>query len=73
MEKRGPSFVPQEKVGVAYLAADQLVLITVPHHLIDELIRQIGEDSMLAKAIRVQVAAEGEVSDANVPVEDLTN
>jgi hypothetical protein len=74
MEHKGPSFVPQTKVGVAYLKADKLVLITVPEHLVDELIDQVGEDSMLAKAIRMQVAADGEISDRpDVPVEDLTN
>lgn len=74
MEPVGPSFVPQNKVGVAYLKADKLVLITVPEHLVAELIEQLGEDSMLAKAIRMQVEAEGEISDRpDVPAGDLTN
>ena len=75
MDPVGPKLIPQKQIAVAYLDSEQLLLITVPQHLIQELIDAVGEDHVLAKAIRTQVGAAPKVEHRapEITIEDLTN
>ena len=55
-EKLGPRLETRRDVGVAYLRNEELLLLSVPLELIDELCEQLGTDSELSKVIKAQVA-----------------
>jgi hypothetical protein len=75
MDPIGPKLIPQKQIAVSYLDSEQLLLITVPHHLIQELIDAVGEEHVLARAIRMQVEAAPKVEHRapEITIEDLTN
>jgi hypothetical protein len=54
MEK-GKLFEEQNAVGVAYLASEEILLLSIPLKFVDELCEQLGLDSDLAQAIKQQV------------------
>jgi len=55
-EKQGPKLETRRDVGVAYLRNEELLLLSVPLELIDELCEQLGTASELSKVIKAQVA-----------------
>ena len=55
-EKQGPKLETRRDVGVAYLRNEELLLLSVPLELIDELCEQLGINSELSKVIKAQVA-----------------
>lgn len=56
-EEKQPFFERRDVVGVAYLKSEEILLLSIPLHLIDELCEQLGEDSDLSRAIRQQTKA----------------
>jgi hypothetical protein len=55
-EQQGPQLETRRDVGVAYLRNEELLLLSVPLELIDELCEQLGTGSDLSKVIKAQVA-----------------
>ena len=50
-EKQGPQLETRRDVGVAYLRNEELLLLSVPLELIDELCEQLGTGSDISKVI----------------------
>jgi hypothetical protein len=55
-EQQGPRLETRRDVGVAYLRNEELLLLSVPLELIDELCEQLGTASELSKVIKAQVS-----------------